>query len=89
MELDATTVAAIYHHFFDWVAPYPILSVPVVLGTVGGVMLLIGTAGLLFLKVRSDKEASDRQMLEMDVAFLVLLFLTSLTAVVIRISATA
>ena len=46
-------------------------------------MLLIGTAGLLFLKARSDKEASDRQMLDLDVAFLVLLFLTSLTGLLL------
>ena len=83
LDLAATTVAAIYHHFFDWVAPYPIWSAPVVLGTVGGVMLLIGTAGLLFLKARSDREASDPQMLQLDVAFLVLLFLTSLTGLLL------
>ena len=85
LDLAATTVAAVYHHFFHWEAPYPIWSTPVVLGTVGGVMLLIGTTGLLYLKARSDKQASDQQMLQMDVAFLALLFLTSLTGLLLLV----
>lgn len=83
LDLASTTVAAVYHHFLEWVAPYPVWSVPVVLGTVGGLMLLTGTAGLLYLKGRSDKEPSDHHMLDLDVAFLWLLFLTSLTGLLL------
>lgn len=79
LDLAATTVAAIYHHFFHWDAPYPYLSVPVVLGTVGGVGLLIGPVGLLWLKWNSDPEPTDQESRGMDIGFLVLLFLTSLT----------
>jgi len=43
----STTVAAIYHLFFGWIAPYAYTSLPVILGTVGGLGLLIGPAGLL------------------------------------------
>lgn len=75
----ATTVAAIYHNFFGWEAPYPLLSVPVVLGSAGGAGLLIGPAGLLWLKGARDASLSARRQTVMDVAFLVLLFLTSLT----------
>ena len=39
LDLASTTVAAFYDHFLGWPAPYPLLSWPVVLGTVGGVML--------------------------------------------------
>jgi citrate/tricarballylate utilization protein len=63
----------------DWQAPYPYFSAPVVLGTVGGVGLLIGTVGLLYLKWKSDRAPADASMLNMDVAFLVLLFLTGFT----------
>ena len=83
LDLASTTMAAFYHHFMEWVAPYPFWSAPVVLGTVGGVMLLIGTAGLLYLKGQSDKEPAERRVLEMDIAFLVLLFLTSLTGLML------
>ncbi|MDP6558959.1 MAG: tricarballylate utilization 4Fe-4S protein TcuB [Candidatus Binatia bacterium] len=83
LDLASTTLAAIYNHFLHWDAPYPLLSAPVVLGTVGGAMLLIGTTGLLVLKRRSDMELADRQMLDMDIAFLLLLFLTSLTGLLL------
>src|SRR5690348_4201234 len=43
----ATVVAAFYDNFLGWPPPYPLLSAPVVLGTVGGITLLAGAAGLL------------------------------------------
>ncbi|HXG50677.1 MAG TPA: tricarballylate utilization 4Fe-4S protein TcuB [candidate division Zixibacteria bacterium] len=79
LDFASTSVAAFYDHFLGWQAPYPFWSWPVVLGTAGGVGLMIGTAGLLYLKWKSDPEPSDRPMVDMDVAFLVLLFLTSVT----------
>jgi citrate/tricarballylate utilization protein len=83
LDLAATTIAAFYHHFLDWQAPYPYSSAPVVLGTVGGIGLLIGPVGLLYLKWKSDRVPADSTMLSMDVAFLVLLFLTSFTGLVL------
>ena len=83
MHLAATTVAAFYDHFLGWQAPYPYFSAPVVLGTVGGVGLIIGTAGLLYLKWISDRAPADSTMLNMDVAFLALLFLTSFTGLLL------
>ena len=44
----STAIAAVYDHFLHLSAPYPILSWPVMLGTVGGLALLLGTGGLLF-----------------------------------------
>src|SRR5438876_1158615 len=38
----STTVAAIYHLAFGWIAPYAYTSIPVMLGALGGVGLLIG-----------------------------------------------
>ena len=83
--LAATTVAAFYDHFLHWPAPYPILSWPVVLGTVGGIALLIGTAGLLYLKSRMDKLPASELSLPMDVGFLLLLFFVSLTGLLLLI----
>jgi citrate/tricarballylate utilization protein len=85
LDFAATTVAAIYEHVFGWVAPYPLLSAPVVLGTVGGVMLVAGTVGLLSLKWRSDREPADAAMARMDVAFIVALLLTSLSGLLLLI----
>jgi citrate/tricarballylate utilization protein len=45
--------------------------------------LLIGTSGLLYLKRQSDRVPAAPQMRSMDVAFLWLLFLTSLTGMLL------
>jgi citrate/tricarballylate utilization protein len=79
LDLASTTMAAIYDHFLGWPAPYPVSSWPVMLGSAGGVGLLIGAMGLLYLKWTSDRDPAAERMLKMDVAFLLLLFLTSLT----------
>jgi citrate/tricarballylate utilization protein len=81
----STSVAMIYDHFLHWSAPYPFLSWPVLLGTLGGVSLLIGTGGLLYLKAKMDAAPATSQAYGMDVGFLVLLFLTSLTGLLLMI----
>jgi citrate/tricarballylate utilization protein len=83
LDFAATTIAAFYDHFLGWQAPYPLLSWPVVLGTTGGISLLIGTSGLLYLKWKSNRDPAAERMVGMDVAFLVLLFLTSLTGILL------
>ncbi len=75
----ATSVATIYHYGFGWKAPYSFYSLPVILGMLGGVGLLVGPAGLLWLKGRSDPELSDPTQRGMDAGFIVLLFFVSLT----------
>jgi citrate/tricarballylate utilization protein len=83
LDLASTSIAAVYHHFLGWQAPYPLLSWPVVLGTAGGIGLLIGTSGMLYLKWKTDRDPSAAAMWNMDVAFLVLLFLTSLSGILL------
>ncbi len=73
----STTVAAIYHNFLGWPAPYGYGSLPVVLGTVGGVGLVIGPAGLLALRRRRDPALRDAAQQGLDVSFIVQLVLTS------------
>ena len=81
----STAIAAIYDHFLHLNAPYPILSWPVMLGTVGGPALLFGTGGLLFLKRKMDTSPATHRVLGMDVAFQVLLFFASLTGLLLLI----
>jgi len=42
----STCVATLYHYAFKLEAPYALTSLPVVLGSVGGLGLLGGPAGL-------------------------------------------
>jgi citrate/tricarballylate utilization protein len=78
-------VAAIYHNLLGKDAPYDYLSIPVVTGTVGGVLIVIGGVGLMWLKRQSDKDPAHEPMLAMDYAFLVLLLLTSLSGLALLV----
>lgn len=75
----ATSVATLYHYLLGWAAPYPLTSLPVVLGTLGGIGLLIGPAGLFRLNLRRHPLQGDAAQKPMDRGFLALLFLTSLS----------
>ena len=75
----ATSVATIYDHVFDWQAPYAYTSLPVILGTLGGIGLTIGSLGLLWLKGQSDPDVADTETNGMDIGFLVLLLMTAVT----------
>jgi citrate/tricarballylate utilization protein len=79
----STTVAAVYHLVFGWVAPYGYGSLPVVLGTAGGIGLLIGPSGLYLLRHRRDPATADPAQHGLDEGFIVLLLLTSLTGLLL------
>ena len=71
----ATCVATLYHYALGREAPYPWYSIPVLLGTVGGAGLVVGSAGLLAAKLRRDPELREPETLGMDIAFIVMLLL--------------
>ncbi|OWT63693.1 tricarballylate utilization 4Fe-4S protein TcuB [Candidimonas nitroreducens] len=79
----ATCVATLYHFLLDWPAPYPFFSLPVLLGTVGGLGLLAGPAGLLYLNLRRHPLQGDAAQKPMDRGFIVLLFVVSLTGLLL------
>ena len=75
----ATSVASVYHYAFGWKAPYAFTSLPVVLGTLGGLGLIAGPLGLLALRCRRDPELAAPEQKGMDEGFLFLLLATSAT----------
>ncbi len=75
----ATVVATGYHYVAGWEAPYPFFSLPVILGTLGGVGLIIGPAGLLWLNMRRSPLHGDPRQKPMDRGFILLLLLISIT----------
>ncbi len=75
----ATCTATVYHYLFGREAPYVWYDLPVVLGTIGGAGLIVGPLGLLAAKIRRSGALVDESRLGMDVAFLAMLFLTSLS----------
>ncbi len=77
----STCVATLYHYLFDRQAPYALTSLPVLLGTAGGVGLLIGAVGLLWLNLRRGPERGDSSQNPMDRGFIALLLLTSASGI--------
>ncbi len=71
----ATCVATLYHYALGREAPYPWDSAPVLLGTAGGIGLVVGPAGLLAAKLRRAPELREPETLGMDLAFLAMLLL--------------
>jgi citrate/tricarballylate utilization protein len=53
----ATAIATLYHHVLGWQAPYPLVSLPVVLGSVGGVAMMVGSGGLMWIKSERSEYA--------------------------------
>ncbi len=75
----STTLAFIYQDFLHQLPPFPLTSAPVVFGSAGGVMLIIGTAGLTWFKWKSDRAPAAARAYGMDYTFLIILGLTALT----------
>jgi citrate/tricarballylate utilization protein len=77
--LASTTLAAIYQDLLGRMPPYPLASAPVVLGTLGGLAIIVGTAGMFLGKARSDRAPAGGDALGADYAFVITLGLASLT----------
>jgi citrate/tricarballylate utilization protein len=81
----ATAAAAILQDILEQLPPYPILSVPVVLGSLGGVAMIVGASGLLYLKWPSDRAPADATSMNLDWLFLVSLDVVSVTGMLLLV----
>jgi len=79
----STSAGTLYHYLLGKEAPYAWYELPVLLGTVGGVGLVVGTAGLLQAKRQRRPELRDESHLGMDVAFMVMLLLVGLSGLLL------
>jgi citrate/tricarballylate utilization protein len=77
----STCVATLYHYLFDLHAPYALTSLPVLLGTAGGIGLVVGPIGLLWLNLRRNAAHGDVAQRPMDRGFIALLLAVHLGVV--------
>jgi citrate/tricarballylate utilization protein len=81
----STTLATFQHYVLRSPAPYPLSSAVVVLGTLGGIGLVIGPSGLLALRRSRDPRLMDADQAQLDTAFLWMLFLVSATGILLLV----
>jgi citrate/tricarballylate utilization protein len=79
----STCVATLYHYGLGREAPYAWFDLPVVLGTIGGIGLVAGPAGLMAAKSFRDTTMADTARYGMETAFIVMLLATSLTGLLL------
>lgn len=78
--LASTASGTVLHYGFDWPAPYPFWSPTVLLGTVGGLGLIVGPFGLMVETSRRDPALGETSgKTGMGAAFLWMLILVSAT----------
>jgi citrate/tricarballylate utilization protein len=75
----ATCVATLYHYLWNLHAPYAFTSAPVILGSLGGIGLIVGPIGLLWLNLQRHGLRADVKQNAMDRGFIMLLLLVSAT----------
>jgi len=75
----ATSVATLFHYFLGWEAPYSYTSLPVILGTVGGLGLIVGPIGLLYLNLNRHPLHGDAAQKPMDIGFIASLLAISVS----------
>jgi citrate/tricarballylate utilization protein len=79
----ATCAGTVMDHGLGWVAPYSWYSLPVILGTAGGLGILAGTAGLAWTKFWTDRAPEATRLWGMDLGLIALLHFTALTGLML------
>lgn len=69
----STFAGTVLHYVFDMQAPYPLLSLPKLLGLPGGLLLVIGCAGLGWFKTKADPKLGAPSVWGDEMVFLALL----------------
>ena len=85
LTLVATMAAAFGEYFLGSESPYPYLSVPVITGTLGGIMMTVGCTALLVLKRQSADDLTTPGMKRADVAFIWALLILSVTGLLVLV----
>lgn len=80
----STSSGTILHYVFDMPAPYPLWSVPKLLGVPGGVLMVLGTVELARLMLKADRGLGAPSAWGGEMGFVVLLFLVALSGLLLH-----
>lgn len=69
----STASGTVLHYVFDIPAPYPLFSIPKLLGVPGGILLTVGAVGLAVLKRKADPALGATGAYSGEMAFILLL----------------
>lgn len=75
----ATASGTIMHYALGLPAPYPLFSLPKLLGLTGGLAMVVGGAGLAWLKLKADPALGAARVWGGEMAFILLLISVALT----------
>ena len=78
----ATSAGTVMHYLFDLPAPYPLWSLPKLLGLSGGILLTLGCGWMVLLKRKADRNLGDLNAWGGEVGFVLLLGFVGLAALV-------
>ena len=79
----STASATLMHYLLDIPAPYPTLSIPKLLGLPGGVLLVVGCGGLVWLKLKADESLGATNKRGGEMSFTLLLGATGATGLLL------
>lgn len=69
----STSTATVMHYLFAMPAPYPLLSPPKLLGVPGGILMVAGAGGLVWLKLKAQRALGAARVWGGEMAFILLL----------------
>ncbi|MSU90241.1 tricarballylate utilization 4Fe-4S protein TcuB [Rhodobacteraceae bacterium 2CG4] len=81
----ATSVATLMHYALDMPAPYGFWSLPKLLGVSGGVLLTLGCAGMVALKLRADRNLGAPSAWGGEIGFVLLLGFVALSGLLLYV----
>lgn len=79
----ATSAGTVMYYLFDMPAPYPLWSLPKLLGVSGGILLTLGCGWMVKLKLKADRALGDLNAWGGEIGFILLLGFVSLSGLVL------
>ncbi|WP_323768203.1 tricarballylate utilization 4Fe-4S protein TcuB [Marinovum sp.] len=79
----STSTATLMHYLLNVPAPYGLVSLPKILGLSGGLLLVLGCAEMIRLKLRADKSLGATNAFGGEIAFIGLLAFVGLSGLVL------